>query len=93
MRKYKTYTPPQREIKTLDTITCDLCGSVTKNNWKQDSTDVEKIRVFRVTGYGCPSGGQATDTSFDICPDCFDNKLVPWLKSQGAKPTIKNSDW
>ena len=26
-------------------------------------------------------------TSFDICPDCFKDKLIPWIKSQsGAEP-------
>ena len=93
MKTYENYTPPPQSIEILESITCDLCGSVTTSEWKQDMTDIEKIRVLQVTGYDCQSGGQATEISFDICPDCFENRLIPWLKSQGAEPTIKESDW
>ena len=30
---------------------------------------------------------------FDICPKCFDEVLVPFLKSKGAEPRVEENDW
>jgi hypothetical protein len=29
------------------------------------------------------------NTTFDICPICFVDKLIPWFKSQGAEPRVE----
>lgn len=36
-------------------------------------------------GYG-DSGGTGSAVSVDLCPTCFLEKLIPWLKSQGVSP-------
>lgn len=50
-----------------------------------------KIIIYHREGDSYPEGGSGTITEVDICPDCFQNKLVPWLELQGA--TIKEKDW
>ncbi len=29
----------------------------------------------------------------DLCPECFKERLLPWLDSQGAKARIEDWDW
>lgn len=56
---------------------CDLCGVSTVDDGNRWTTiSFEEDNV---------------EKEVDICPDCFKNKLVPWLISQGAK--IKQEDW
>jgi hypothetical protein len=33
-----------------------------------------------------PGGDFGEDTTVDLCPKCFTEKLLPWLKTQGVKP-------
>jgi len=44
-------------------------------------------------GYSYPDCGQLTKQEWDICPDCFYLKVVPFLKSLGAEPSSEKSNW
>lgn len=35
------------------------------------------------------SGGQDDRKHLDICPKCFDTKLIPWFEEQGGKVRIE----
>lgn len=37
--------------------------------------------------------GSTEVTSFDLCGECFEKKLVPFLKSLGANPTVEDKDY
>ena len=45
------------------------------------------------TGSNYPEGGSGEETTIDICPDCFKDKLIPWVESFGGKPTVKEWNW
>lgn len=87
---------PQRETEELDSITCDLCGKVAKHGyWGSSCWDVNEVEV-EVTvrqkdGQSFPEGGSGTCFEVDLCPQCFKEKLVPWLISQGCPD--KTDEW
>tara|TARA_Y100000310_G_C20654248_1_gene801176 strand:+ start:138 stop:416 length:279 start_codon:yes stop_codon:yes gene_type:complete len=50
-----------------------------------DHEEVEcKMIIGHESGEHYPEGGSGECMLVDLCPDCFRDKLVPWLKSQGA---------
>lgn len=95
MRKFETYTETAERTRLVET-TCDLCGALAKRgNWESSSYEVNEVEV-EVTvrqkdGYTYPEGGSGTEIVVDICPECFKGKLVPFLRSEGAK--IEEQEW
>lgn len=92
MKHYETKTVPAREEQELACITCDLCGRETRDDWEdyRDGTTEVEVRLNQhkmESGYGA----FGTDLSFDLCPDCFRNRLIPWLKDQGAE--VQEKKW
>lgn len=86
----------QRNYKQtiIDKYICDLCGSQSKDdNWVKGTYEVDEISVSRITGVRYPEGGNVTVETFDICPNCWETKLVPWMKSQNASPRVKEIDY
>src|SRR5688500_4648892 len=100
MRTYVTRTVPATTRQEIASVKCDICGRAAKDaeNWSGESrydidgTTVE-MKVTRDKGTSFPDGGQRTSTRFDICPQCFEQVLVPFLESKGAKPTVDEVDW
>lgn len=78
---------PAKEVEVVDKVTCDLCGCEIPNG----CGNVNETRVSHRTGYSYPEGGHGDLVAFDICGDCFETKLRPWLESQGAVAMI--SEW
>jgi hypothetical protein len=80
---------------------CDLCHAKSpnpdgwENNWIKGDYTLEEteltIAVRHKDGYSCPDGGNGTEYEIDLCPKCFKERLIPWLKSQGA--TVERKDW
>jgi hypothetical protein len=87
MKTYKERTKPACKYKVLVETKCDLCGSTTITGWKRDQFDALEVDVKLKTGSAFPITGRGEEISIDICPDCFTTKLVPWVQSQGGKPT------
>jgi hypothetical protein len=81
---------PAKTIEVVDYKTCDLCQQriVEPAVYKLD-----EIQVHRHEGTSYPEGGWGTDQNFDICPECWDEMLVPWLVSKGAVLTPTEWDW
>ena len=94
MKRYKQVHVPATVREKLDVTVCDLCGDESDCEWSPGSpfqSNEVDVSYREATHY--PDGGFAETTSFDICPTCFTEKLVPWLKSQGAEPTITETDY
>ena len=95
MRKYEERPRTVSETVLVET-TCDLCGKVAKRgNWGSSTYNVNEVEV-EVTvrqkdGSSYPDGGWGTALEVDICPDCFKNTLIPFLRSKGAK--IEEREW
>lgn len=91
----KTVHTPAQDRETVDHLICDLCGK--KNggeDWEPAGHKILETTIEMDAGvnYGSDGGSRKT-TSFDICPACFETKLVPWMASQGAMPTVGETDW
>ena len=54
---------------------------------------VSDVVVSYEFGNSYPDNGSTTELSYDICGNCFKNKLMVWLESQGAKPQREEKDW
>lgn len=76
-------------------LVCDLCKCEApdseRETWGEDSFKVAETTISLKEGSSYPEGGMGELLKFDICPDCFRDRLVPWMKSQGAEPT--ETDW
>ena len=103
MLKKKSVTVPARQIEHVVSVICDLCGEVFIGaetvgfagvKWPGDYYDTLETDVKIEDGhnYG-EDGGQKTARIYHVCPECFKNKLEPWLKAQGAEPTVDEIDW
>ena len=95
MRKYEEKQTTQTSTVLIET-TCDLCGRIAKDgNWERSLWEVAEseieIEIKTKDGVEYPEGGHGTKIIVDMCPQCFKEKLVPWLKSQGA--TVDEIDW
>ena len=73
---------------------CDLCSRKEKGDgWETSLFGIEDVEISYESGDRYPEGGSSEVISYDICPKCFKNKLMPWLESQGAKHKKKERDW
>jgi hypothetical protein len=71
---------------------CDLCGGKAASpEWSQwetsSSYDVSEVHISCEEGSSFPEGRSTEKLFFDVCPTCFHEKVVPWMESQGAKPS------
>lgn len=61
-------------------------------DWRREGFDVNRTHIIREEGNNYPEGPSYTRMFWTICPKCFDGKLIPWLKEQGAEPTVEEID-
>ncbi len=93
MKIYEKYTPEPKELERLIVVKCDICGKTSKNNWKESNFDAIDSTVFLRIGKNYPEGSWGEITEIDICPYCFENALVPWVRSLGGEPTVREWDY
>lgn len=75
-------------------ITCDICKKTYKGtDWERERFSALETEVRMKRGSSSPEGGSGEEIIFDICPTCFEEKLIPALKELGAQPTISDWDW
>lgn len=99
MECYKTVEVPATTRQELTHRECDFCGVHAKpyGPWKThmgydvDETEIE-ITVKHRAGQNYPEGGSGDKFECDICPDCFRNILVPFLKER-SKNAIDYEEW
>lgn len=74
---------------------CDLCKKQSPSNygWTRENFDVSDTTVQMRSGTSYPECSDIETVSFDICPECFKSKLIPWLESQGAEATEEDESW
>lgn len=84
---------------------CDLCeareegpgmiGQDTTVGWSMEENRVADTHVCCIEGTWERKGGRpgrVKRTEFHLCPTCFTTKLVAWMRSLGAKPSIWRHD-
>ena len=89
MKHMKTVEVPATTRERVDFVTCDLCGAKIEDR----PFEVNEVEVRHKTGSNYPEGGSGDEVSVDMCGKCFDQKLVPWLRSQGVEPSTREWDW
>lgn len=83
MREKKTIQET-REVVVETIISCDLCGKkADRGQWDRGCYRVEdtevSITIRHESGDAYPGDYVTKIINFDICPGCFENKLVPYL--------------
>jgi len=97
MREYEEVEQLEKR-RVLKNLTCDMCGKEgseggwKSSKWNMNETELE-VRVRQTEGTNYPEGGWGTEYVIDMCPSCFKNRLIPWLKSEGVKIEEKEWDW
>ena len=86
MRVYGEKKIVTKEAFLVET-SCDLCKAIaTRGCWDSSSRGTNEIEVTikQKDGAAFSVSNSSAAVNLDLCPDCFENKLVPWLESQGA---------
>ena len=95
MRKYKKEKTTTTHDVLIETR-CDLCKAIAKHgDWSSGAYDVNeteiKVTIRQKEGESYPEGGNGTSLIVDICPKCFKEVLIPFLREKGAD--IKEEEW
>jgi hypothetical protein len=92
--KNKKATSRVVEEEITESITCDICKRTFAGDvWEKKFYTVLETQVSMKTGVSYPEGGSGEKLTFDICPTCFKEKLIPALKELGAQPTTSEWGW
>jgi hypothetical protein len=92
----------KHEIKQIyqTSIICDLCKKESEqaDHWVRQmperaviTTDENSITLTHKFGKRYPEGGWGQVLEIDICPECLQNKVLPFLKEQGC--SVEYQDW
>jgi hypothetical protein len=85
---------PAKIEKQLAEIRCDLCGGPAPgDDFFRTRGESDSVTVERVKGSNWPDGGWKETVAYDICQNCFETVLEPFLKEKGAVPHSEESDW
>lgn len=89
--KNKKTTEKTIKHEYIESITCDICKKVYEgDDWERNDLECLETEVRMKTGYNFPEGGCGEEINYDICPLCFEDKLIPALKTMGAESTVEN---
>jgi hypothetical protein len=90
----RVYKKEKVEQEVLAHIQCDLCGTITEDSaWYADGDSGCKhtVEICHQKSESYCDCGNGTNRCVDLCPDCFEKKLVPWVESQGG--TVHDNVW
>ncbi len=86
MQHKKFMLIPEKKVEVVTHKTCDICKR------SDDCCDIDETAVsFRDVKMAFPECGSGRNYSYDICHDCFKQKLIPALRELGAEPSV--TDW
>lgn len=90
------HTEKQTTQRVLTHITCDICGKASGEggDWPRDKYGREheiEIEHKAMSHYGGSGSGERL--SIDMCPDCFTDKLLPFLRSLGFMGKYEDSEY
>jgi hypothetical protein len=91
MRKQRTIAVPAK-TSTVEDAFCDLCGAEILSRHEQGH-DFAEVDLALRKGDQYPEGTNCTETTFDVCPACFEAKVIPALVAIGLTPVERDRDW
>lgn len=91
MKHKKRITVPASESEIIEKTTCDICN---KNLDELESRfDVDEVTIKHRQGRNYHDNGSGTEMLVDMCGECFNTKLIPFLKIMGCDPVEEEWDW
>lgn len=90
MNIYKTIEVPAKEATTKKVFymtVCDIC----KSEAKERGYDVGEASIQMREGESLPDCGHGTEINIDLCMECFREKMIPFLESEGV--VINETEW
>lgn len=99
MRRFETKTHPAREYEKEVEVRCDLCGrsaprpgDYDTHLWASHGYGINCVDIKIQTGESYPECTSSETRSYDVCPECFEGKVEPFLQSLGAEPRTEKYD-
>jgi len=97
----KTVIPAQEISKEKVVTQCDICDKEvnwkiddSKGNWGEEySHEIDFVVMKHRKGDCFYIDVDVTETEFDICPKCWEEHILPLMKSLGAKPREEEKDY
>jgi hypothetical protein len=98
MELKKTVEIPAKTEERVVAVTCDICGKKGHpewpgGDWGENQYDRNETIVRWRQGEHYPEGSSGNEYDVHICPTCFENKLMPWLKEQGVNLIEKSYEF
>ena len=95
MKEYKTVLHPAYTTKPVDFVICDLCKRRNNydNNWSKGNYEIQKVTMQYQDGCNFPEGGSSEWEEYHICPECWHDIVIPFMKSKGAVMTKRETDY
>ncbi len=85
MKIYNERQVPAKTEKVLSHVTCDYCGKQGKYGWEHSTynhneTEI-RVTIKHTAGNHYPESSTGQSFTTDMCPECFNRKLIPFLLS------------
>lgn len=84
----------KRQVNKLNQEKCNLCKKEsTLGYWVSDNHNASETEVYMVESNHYGDSGNGTAYMANICNNCFKEKLIPFLESEGSKVKIEEWDY
>lgn len=95
MRNYQYRERPAEKVKVLKECICDLCGKKSTDQFDDPEKYGNYCQVTIEMKRGCyyPEMHNYTRSFYDICPDCFETKVIKFLNNEGAAISEEDGGW
>lgn len=92
MKKYRQ-KQITKDVTILDKTICDMCKKeINGGDWADGMYDIDETNISYRTGKNYPEGGFGEKYRIDLCPECFKNKLIPFIEEEG-NTNIESEEW
>lgn len=90
MEHKKLKTIPSKVEEVIEKITCDICKSEIV---RYKGCSIYDVEIYARHSNGTEDGGYSKEYKFDICWKCFNEKIIPFIKSFGCEPKETDGEW
>ncbi len=95
MKIIKDIKIPEKTESRRVRLKCDICGEKSSGayDWAKNCYEVEETTIEWKTGYSYPEGNFFDVFECDICPKCFEEKVIPtFRKLWGVEFQVREVD-
>jgi len=86
---------PEKKVTVVDFKTCDICKRPDRASTSRvDTCDLDNVEIeYNDVECRYPECGSGEKYIYDICEECFKEKVIPALCALGAEPSIEPWDY